>query len=162
MYKKILITTATLLFVGTLQAAMLFGKAVHVADCDTITVLDSKYEKHRVRLMNIDCPEKKQPWGKKAKRALADKVGNKIVRIDWSKKDHYGRIIGTVMLDGFNINRAMVQEGHCWVYRRYNKDPALLTLEAIAKRLGSGLWSLSQAQRIPPWEWRHNNKDRKF
>ncbi len=161
MTKEILTTMLGLFLVGSVQAAMLYGKAVHITDGDTITVLDSNHEKHRVRLKNIDCPEKKQPWGTKAKRALADKVGNKRVRIDWNKKDRYGRIIGTVMLGDFNINRAMVQEGHCWVYLRYNDDPVLPSLESQAKQQGKGLWSLPDAQRTPPWKWRHS-KVRKF
>ena len=35
------------------------GKVVRVADGDTITILDSKKQQHRVRLIAIDCPESK-------------------------------------------------------------------------------------------------------
>jgi endonuclease YncB( thermonuclease family) len=48
----------------------------------------------------------------------------------------------------------MVAEGHAWVYRKYMVDESLLDDEAAARREGIGIWSLPEAQRMPPWEWR--------
>jgi len=44
-------------------ASILEGTVVKVADGDTITVLDSNKEQHRIRLAGIDAPEKRQPFG---------------------------------------------------------------------------------------------------
>jgi endonuclease YncB( thermonuclease family) len=43
------------------------GKVIRVIDGDTISVLKDK-EPVRIRLYGIDCPEKKQAFGKKAKQ----------------------------------------------------------------------------------------------
>jgi endonuclease YncB( thermonuclease family) len=83
------ISTATL-------ADTLFGKVVGVADGDTITVLDGQQTQHKVRLMGIDCPEKAQPFGQKAKQSLSDLVFNRSVSVEWQKLDRYERIVGQV------------------------------------------------------------------
>jgi endonuclease YncB( thermonuclease family) len=57
-----------LLFVaGNLNASTLQGKVVHVADGDTITVLDTNNTQHKIRLQGIDAPEKAQAFGQKSK-----------------------------------------------------------------------------------------------
>ena len=151
-----LITTA--LPVPATAANTLQGKAIHISDGDTLIVMNEQHHKYRVRLANIDCPEKRQPWGNKAKRALADLVGNRPVRVEWEKTDRYGRLIGTVYRDNQNINRRLVADGHCWVYTRYNRDEHLPDLQRQAQAARKGLWRLSEYDRIPPWEWRRNNK----
>ncbi len=56
------------------------GKVVAVADADTLTVLVDKTQ-YRIRLAGIDAPEKGQPFGTKAREALADKVFGKTVKV---------------------------------------------------------------------------------
>jgi endonuclease YncB( thermonuclease family) len=58
------------------------GKVVAIADGDTLTVLDGANARHKIRLAGIDAPEKKQPFGTKAREALADKVFGKAERVD--------------------------------------------------------------------------------
>ena len=41
-----------------------------------------------------------------------------------------------------------------WVYRKYAKDERLFQLENEARSAKRGLWGLSEAHRVPPWEWR--------
>ena len=43
-------------------------------------------------------------------------------------------------------------------YRKYAQDQALYRLEEQAKAAKRGLWSLPEAERMPPWEWRHGGK----
>jgi len=83
---------AILILPTSLYAAVLVGKAIHISDGDTLTVLDPDHQKYRVRLLHIDCPEKNQPWGKKAKRALAGLVGNRNISVRWNKRDRYNRL----------------------------------------------------------------------
>jgi endonuclease YncB( thermonuclease family) len=52
------------------------GKVVGVADGDSITVLRDK-QPQKIRLYGIDCPEKRQPFGKKAKQFTSDMVFGK-------------------------------------------------------------------------------------
>jgi endonuclease YncB( thermonuclease family) len=133
---------------------VLEGEVIKIADGDTLTLLTSDKRQVKVRLAEIDAPERGQPYGQKAKQALADKVFRQMVTVEIVDRDRYGREVGKIYLDGDNVNMQMVAEGHVWVYRQYSKDPALLELEAAAKEAGSGLWALPESGRIPPWEWR--------
>jgi endonuclease YncB( thermonuclease family) len=44
-------------------ASILEGTVVKITDGDSITVLDSNREQHKVRIAGIDAPEKGQPFG---------------------------------------------------------------------------------------------------
>lgn len=59
----------------------LTGKVISVADGDTITVLDSRNKKHKIRLYGIDCPEKGQAYGKKAKQAIVKILKGREVKV---------------------------------------------------------------------------------
>src|SRR5258708_5481819 len=85
----------------------LTGKVVHIADGDTLTVLDNDKVQYKIRLHGIDAPEKGQAFGTKAKEALAEKVHEKTVRVVWKEKDQYGRVVGDVYLGDRNINIEM-------------------------------------------------------
>ena len=130
---------------------------VGIADGDTVTVLgdfSGMREQKRLRLTEIDTPERGQPWSSRARQALADKVYQRQVRIASEGEDRYGRLLGRIYLGDRDINREMIREGHAWVYRQYSSDIMLLEEERLAREQGSGLWSLSDAERVPPWEWR--------
>lgn len=147
-----------LLLGATAQAASFQGRVVSVADGDTVTVLTDGNTQLRVRLANIDCPERGgQPWGQRAREAAAVLVAGRQVRVETSGKDRYERYIGTVHVDGLNVNTQLVRDGHCWVYTRYNQDPALPALQAEAKAAERGLWSLPPAERVEPWLWRRRH-----
>src|SRR5438876_602508 len=83
------------------------GKVVSIADGDTITVLLDKTQ-HRIRLSGIDAPENSQAFGTKAKKILGDKVFGKEVKIEWTQRDKYKRIVGEVYLDDRRICLEMV------------------------------------------------------
>ena len=129
------------------------GKVISIADGDTLRIL-YRDGQLKIRLADIDTPERKQPWGTRAKQALSDKLFGQVVNVVEIDRDRYGRIVGRIYLDGRDINREMVAEGHAWVYRKYMRDETLLADEAAARDAGLGLWSLPEAQRVPPWEWR--------
>jgi endonuclease YncB( thermonuclease family) len=134
-------------------AATYTGKVIKVVDGDT---LDALYQGAplRVRWSEIDTPERAQPWYRRAKEALAGKVAGEVVSVEEVDLDRYGRLVGKIWLDGRDVNREMVAEGHAWVYRKYLVDESLLDAEAAARSAALGLWSLPEAQRISPWEWR--------
>lgn len=129
------------------------GKVISIADGDTLRVL-YRDGQLKIRLAEIDTPERKQPWGIRAKQALSDKVFAQTVNAVEIDRDRYGKIVGRVYLDGRDINRELVAEGHAWVYRKCMRDESLLEDEATARDAGIGLWPLPEAQRVPPWEWR--------
>ena len=93
---------------------------VAVADGDTVTVLRQTTagpRQVRVRLTEIDAPERGQPWGARARQALADKVFRQTVRVSASGEDRYGRLLARLYitdgdtLTGRDVNREMVREG---------------------------------------------------
>ncbi len=146
---------------GTVQAHpcdttfCLDAVVVGIADGDTVTILDTeRRQQTKVRLTEIDTPERGQPWGTRARQALADKVFRRDVRVASQGQDRYGRLLGRLYVGNRDINREMVREGHAWVYRRYSSDIWLLDDEEAARETRQGLWSLPETDRVPPWEWR--------
>lgn len=131
------------------------GRVIKIADGDTITILVGKTQ-YRIRLGGLDAPEKKQPFGTQAKKALADKIFGEDVKIVWKKRDLYNRIVGDIYLDDRWINKEMIQEGWAWHYRQYSKDPDLAKAEQDARNAKRGLWI--DANPIPPWEFRKKKK----
>ena len=136
----------------TMLYASLFafnGKVVSIHDGDTITVLQGK-QQVKVRLFGIDAPELKQPYGKKSKRFLANLIAGEVVEVEENGNDKYGRTIGTVYLNGDDINAQMVENGYAWAYRKFSKKYTAQESKAKSQRLG--LWQ--EKEPIPPWEWR--------
>jgi len=87
------------------------GPVVGILDGDTIEVLHNS-RPERIRLNGIDCPEKGQAYGKKAKQAASALVFGKEVTLQTYGKDKYGRTIADVLLlDGTNVNHELVKDG---------------------------------------------------
>jgi endonuclease YncB( thermonuclease family) len=133
------------------------GHVVSVLDGDTIEVLHNN-RPTRIRINGIDCPEKGQAYGQKAKHAASDLVFGKEVTLHTFGKDKYGRTIGEVILpDGTNVNHTLVKDGWCWWYRKYApRDRVLEQLEKDAREERKGLWA--DPQPVPPWEWRKRRR----
>lgn len=115
------------------------GKVVRIVDGDTLVLLVDE-KQHKIRLSDIDTPERKQPFGTRAKQALSELAFGKQARVVEVTIDRYGRIVGRIYVDGLDVNRELVAEGFAWVYRKYSNDAELLKLEALAKQKGLGLW----------------------
>lgn len=125
------------------------GKVVSIHDGDTITILQDK-QQIKVRLFGIDAPELKQPYGKKSKQFLANLIAGEVVEVDENGKDRYKRTIGTIYVNGTDINAQMVANGYAWAYRNFSKK--YTAQESQAKKQRLGLWR--DKEPIPPWEWR--------
>ncbi|MVF24263.1 thermonuclease family protein [Methylocaldum sp. BRCS4] len=132
------------------------GKVVGISDGDTITILDSSRTQHRVRLHQIDAPEKRQDFGEASKQSLSDLVFDKQVTVEVVDRDRYRREVGTVWVEGMDANLEQIKRGLAWAYRRYARDPAYRAAEERARSARRGLWS--QPNPIPPWEFRHKRK----
>ncbi|ENG4975167.1 thermonuclease family protein [Escherichia coli] len=141
-----------ILFSGSLCASEIQGKVIRVLDGDTIEVLHNN-KPVRVRLANIDAPEKTQAYGSWSMNQLKNLVAGKSVTVTYTGTDRYGRVLGLVETKHINVNRSQVISGAAWVYERYNTDKALPALQKAAQEQGFGLWADSQP--VPPWEWRH-------
>lgn len=106
---RVFFALALLVAVGIARAE-LAGPVVAVLDGDTIDVLIDR-QPVRVRLAQIDAPEKRQAFGTRARQALASMVFQQSVKVADAGRDRYGRVLGTVFVSGKNINAAMVEQG---------------------------------------------------
>ncbi|WP_264981626.1 thermonuclease family protein [Pseudodesulfovibrio portus] len=135
------------------------GKVVSVADGDTITVLTKDKSQVKIRLYGIDCPEKAQAFGTKAKQFTANLVFGKQVDVEAIDQDRYGRTVGVVSVQGANVNEMLLKTGYAWVYTRYCRKSFCSTWQDTqeAAQAGSlGLWS--DPNPTPPWEYRRGSK----
>ncbi|MEC5320953.1 thermonuclease family protein [Brenneria populi subsp. brevivirga] len=140
-----------LLFSGPALAATIAGKVVQVVDGDTIVVRQNGVD-HRIRMLGIDAPEYRQPYGKDAHRALERRIGGKWVRVRYDEKDRYHRYLGTVYYRNANINVSLLRDGQAWVYKYQRGDQELMRHENAARRERLGLWRLPDPQ--APWIYR--------
>lgn len=137
------------------------GICTRVLDGDTIEVMaEGKDIPTKIRLAQIDAPEKTQDYGVIAKVNLADMVLSQNVLVEFDKKDRYGRILGQVYVihgvELVDINFAQVSAGLAWVYRQYPHTKEYVDEEAEARKAQRGLWKEPTA--IPPWLYRKMKK----
>ena len=155
---------ALLLACNGLGAETISGRIVAISDGDTVTLLDSAKQQHKIRLAGIDAPEKKQPFGQRSKEHLSDLVFGKVVEADCVKVDRYKREVCKIIVNGTDANLQQVKAGMAWWYRSYAKDQskvdrsAYAAAEQEAKDAKRGLWS--DAEATAPWEWRYKDKVR--
>ena len=140
---------------GSLKNTRLNCQVVGISDGDTITCLAANTP-HRIRLAGIDAPESKQAYGRRAKQALSQYIYRRDVHIRISDTDRYGRLVGTVYLDGSDINRQMITSGWAWAYRRY-AGAGYINAEATARRQKRGLWQ--DANPVYPQDFRHRRQE---
>ena len=151
----VLSAAALLLALSSVAAApveQFVGRVVRVLDGDTIAVMRDGREV-RLRLDGIDCPEKGQDFGQRAKSLTSDLVSGQDVRVVVKDHDHYGRLVSRVLVGNRDVSVALVEAGLAWHYTQYSNDRVLAAAErqAMASRLG--LWSLPNP--TPPWTFRH-------
>ena len=109
--------------------------------------------RRRVRLVEIDAPEKAQAFGNRSKQSLCELCFNKAAKLDETGKDRYGRILARVYCDGVDAKAEQVRRGMAWVYDRYApKNSPLYGVQAEAKAARGGLWADNRP--VPPWDWR--------
>lgn len=142
------------LLVSSAVFADFSGSVVGVVDGDTLDVLVDN-RPVRVRLAQIDAPERSQAFGSRAKQKLSDLTFHKVVSVSTAARpDRWGRQLGMVYVAGVNVNAEMVSQGFAWAYRQYLSDASLLRLEEQARGSRRGLWA--DATPVEPWLFRKN------
>ena len=133
----------------------LLGRVIKVVDGDTIHVLVDQTP-IRVRLLDIDAPERGQAYANRARQALADMVFGQPVTVHTQGKDIYGRVLGTVFISQTDINAELIKEGYVWVYHPSKQKAAYVRLEAEARATRRGLWA--DRNPTPPWKFRTSRR----
>jgi endonuclease YncB( thermonuclease family) len=157
-FSRVLAAVALGLLALTVHADTLTGRVVGISDGDTLTLLDESRKQHKIRLAGIDTPEKGQPFGEYCKKSLSDLAYDRMVTIESNKLDHYGRVIGKVLVDGQDVNLEQVRRGCGWHYKKYQNEQPLEdrlsynAAEESARAGRAGLWA--DRDPVPPWEWR--------
>lgn len=114
-----------------------------ILDGDTLEVKDDG-ELIRIRLVDIDAPEKSQPFGQRAKQKLSELVKDADgVAVSSTGKDRYGRTLAKVYVKkcqpaclAYYVNAEMVKSGLAWAYRYHGKatSPTMEELESRPKQ----------------------------
>ena len=141
-------------------AALLACMVIGIADGDTLTArCDTPHgaENVKVRLAEIDAPEKGQPWGNRSKQHLAELCFKKSATVAPVSTDRYGRTVARVHCDGVDANAEQVRTGLAWVFSRYVTDWTLYTVQRDAMVAKAGLWD--DQHPVPPWEWRDSQRE---
>ena len=150
------------LALNAVHAETLLGTVTGIADGDTLYVTDAGHHAYKIRLMAIDAPEHGQAWGDRSKQSLKKLAYRQPVKVEWQKRDAYGRLLGKVVLSGNrDANLYQVAAGMAWWNRKYayeqTDEDAIRYREAeyVARKKHLGLWS--QENPLPPWRWRYAN-----
>jgi endonuclease YncB( thermonuclease family) len=110
------------------EIRMIEDKVLHVADGDTITVLDSNKQPHRICIAGINAPEKGPPFGNASRKMLGELVSGKEMRVEFQKYDRYGCIVFKVWVlppdcpkcgKTLDVGLAQITSGIAWWFRRY-------------------------------------------
>lgn len=132
-------------------------RVVAISDGDTFTCLLKNNKKMKVRLVEIDSPERNQPFGRKSRQFLSELIYKREVMLFIKKYDRYQRALATVYDEqSRNINLMMVQQGMAWAYTRYIQNPHYLQAQQQAQQQRLGLWN--DPHLIAPEDWRRMYK----
>lgn len=127
-----------------------------VYDGDTVLLKNSR-GKLKLRLTDIDAPERNQAYGQKSRRSLSKLCkGSKVnVTAQIVGTDKYGRSLGKLQCNGVDAGLYLVKHGLAWHNTKYSSNYATLNAEAIARQKRLGLWRNKKP--MPPWVWRHTH-----
>ena len=148
---RLLFPILILLLLAAAPAHGWSGRVCGVADGDTISVLHEG-RAVKIRLYGIDCPEKHQAYGQKAKTFTSHLAFGKIVDVDPVTRDRYGRIVAWVHVGGRCLNEEILRAGYAWHFKRFSRDRHLAELELQARAARAGLWG--DPAPVAPWEFR--------
>ena len=128
-----------------------------VHDGDTLTVIVDRRQV-RVRLIDIDAPELRQPFGTRSRQSLSNLCFGKMALLDVRGHDRYKRTLARVSCAGADANAEQVRRGYAWTFVRYARlDSPLFVLEKEARTAHRGLWQ--DPYPVAPWDWRRSVRE---
>lgn len=130
----------------------------HVFDGDTVELKNS-HGKFKLRLSDIDAPERNQAFGQKARRALSSLCKGSGIEIQYSLvgTDKYNRQLGRLQCNRIDASLYLAEHGYAWFNEKYSNDISIKNAANAARLNRIGLWSAQDP--TPPWVWRrlHQN-----
>ena len=128
---------------------------IAIADGDTLTArckIPAGIENIKVRLAEIDAPEKGQAFGSRSKQHLAELCFEKAATVRPQTTDRYGRTVARIECEGTDASVEQVRSGMAWVFDKYVTDRSLYEIQAESRQAKRGLWA--DASPVAPWAWR--------
>lgn len=141
LFKFIATAFLALFYVQSVSAHEFVATIIKINDGDTLTALVNN-ETTKIRLLDVDCYETKKnnrmkfqqkyyglsideviQSGKQSRKKLKNLLkDHRYIRVEWEKRDSFGRILGKVYLDDIksagviDVNRYMLESGGCHKY----------------------------------------------
>ncbi len=136
------------------------GTVTHVTDGDTLWVRPQRGGAPvKIRIDGVDAPEICQPHGERARAALEQRVLHQLVQVRIRAVDDYQRPLAALRLQGDDVPRWLVLQGHAWSYR-YRRDAGPYAAEERRARLARrGLFADAQAELPRAFRKRHGPCD---
>ena len=131
------------------------GRITKVVDGDTF-FFQTDNSTLKIRSFGIDAPEGNQPFGKESRDFMLKYLHKDAILVTHGH-DRYKRTLGTLFVDGQDINLLSIKGGYAWHYKRYFDDKPYAVAQENAKKNKLGLWALPNP--IPPWNWRHVERE---
>jgi endonuclease YncB( thermonuclease family) len=143
------------------QAETFEAKVLVVMDGDTVLVMSGAF-KAKIRLVNIDAPEKDQSYGKQSQESLQSLIGGKIIHVESKAVDKYGRTIALISIGDINVNEEQVRRGMAWAYSRSREGKTYTRLQREAQLARRGLWHQFDPQQPSQWRKLHPSEPTKY
>ena len=127
-----------------------------VYDGDTVE-LKNAHSKFKLRLTDIDAPERNQAYGQKARRALSNLCKGSNIQVTLLGTDKYNRQLGRLQCNQVDASLYMAEHGYAWHNEKYSNDVIIRNAANAARQNRVGLWSAQEP--LQPWVWRrlHQN-----
>jgi len=158
-FKQLITALATawllVLFMVVFSQPASSAEITNFYDGDTVKIIDAGFE-YKLRITDIDAPERNQAYGKKSRRALMQLCSGASVYVAISGTDKYGRKLGKLRCNNQDVSTYMIQNGHAWFYERYSMDVSLLYQQQQARTNKLGLWKSKKP--MQPWVWRKDHQ----
>lgn len=146
-----LICAVLLCVSGAAHSDEFTAKVIAVLDGDTVLIKRTS-GLVKIRLAEIDAPEKAQTFGETSKESLSRMVLGKQVKMVTQAVDQYGRLVAHLNVNVLDVNAEQIRRGMAWEYSNFHSNQALIALQNEARQAPRGLWA--QSNPTPPWEWR--------
>lgn len=159
--KSLLLFAFTLILFDAICQSFPDGKILRVIDGDTYVVSLNGVSYH-CRLVNVDAPEKDQPFGLKVRDSASSFILGKDCQVIIVGFDVYNRALTSISVNHISLDSLLLARGWAWYTPSMIAfKPELRSIEANSRINNIGLWSCTAA--IPPWIWRSMNwKDKRL
>lgn len=155
--------TLSLLCSAPASAETIIGRVINIADGDTLILVDTQQQQHKISLAGIDAPELNQAFGQQALSSLSAIALNQPATAHCKPLERFPHLICTLSIGGRDIGLTQIQSGMAWWYRQNAAALSVQTqsdyrqAEFDAKIHRRGLWNNQNP--TPPWDWRHGRID---